>query len=100
MGFFSSCRTAYNFSFFKKKIFEQKPKDFLKNTHIACISALPTAYGCTPTEPLPLGSGTKMNKKIGWTKSNRLIVSITVIYWTMAVAEKRGDACPVTECTK
>ena len=95
MGFFSSRRTAYNFSFSKKKIFEQKPKDFLKNTHNACISALPTAYGCTPTEPLPLGSGTKMNKKIGLAKPNRLILSIAVIYKTIVVAEKRGDACPV-----
>ena len=95
MGFFSSSRTAYFFSSLKKKIFEQKPKDFLKNTHNACITALPTAYSCTPTELLPLGSGTKLKKKIGLAKPNRLILSIAIIYTTMAVAEKRGDACPV-----
>ena len=76
MGFFSSSRIAYNFSFFKRKIFDQKTKDFPKNTHNPCISALPTAYSCTPTELLPLGSGTKMYKKIGLAKPNRLILSI------------------------
>ena len=64
------------------------------------MSALPTAYSCTPTELLPLGSVTKMNKKIGWAKPNRLILSITIIYWTMAVAEKRGDTCPVLLFTR
>lgn len=100
MGFFSSCRTAYNFSFFKKKIFEQKPKDFLKNTHNACTSALPTAYSCTPTLLLPLGSETKMEKKIGLAKPNRLILSIAIIYETIAATEKRGDVCPVWRFTK
>ena len=83
MGFSSSSRTAYIFYCYKKKIFEQKLKDFLKNTQNACISALPTAYGCTPTEPLPLGSGTKMNKKIGKAKPNRLIFSIITIKYCL-----------------
>ena len=100
MGFFSPRQTAYIFYFYKKKIFEQKPKDFLNNTHNVCILALPTARGCTPTEPLPLGSGTKMKKKIGRTKSYRLILSITVIYCTIAVVEKRGEACPVLRFIK
>ena len=95
MGFFSSSQIANIFYFDKKKIFEQIPKDFLNNTYNIRILALPTADGCTPTEPLPLGSGTKMKKKIGAAKPYRLILSIVIIYCTIAEVENRGDAIPV-----
>ena len=79
MGFFSSFQFVFIHFLLKKKIFEQKPKDFLKNMRNARKLELPTAYRCTPTELLPLGSGTKMEKKIGWAKPNRLILSIAII---------------------
>ena len=45
-----------------------KPKDFVKKTYKmknTCILALPIASSCTSTLLYPVGSGTKLEKKIG-----------------------------------